>query len=116
MSFTAESIIFAVPATSLANVAQARETYGEHLPFRPVDTNSETVKTLLGHRDREGSDDLRAGVLGMTVTGTALTDGSIAFRGHFVQAFVEALGVDPLLAGCRILTEAEFSNLLPKES
>lgn len=115
MSFTAQSIILSVPAARLADVAKARETYGEHLPFRPREVGGETVKTLLGHIDREGSDDLRAGVLGSTVTGIELTDGSLAFSGHFVQAFVDALGTDPLLSGCVVLTEEQFTNLLPKD-
>lgn len=116
MSFTASPIILSVPAHRLADVAQARETYGVELPFRPLDVGGATVKTLLGHRDREGSDDLRAGVLGLTVTGTLLTDGSLAFSGHFVQAFVDALGTDPLLEGCEILTAEQFTAMQPTES
>jgi hypothetical protein len=98
----------------MVQVAKARDTYGMTLPLRPREVGGEVVRTLLGHKDREGSDDLRAGILGTTVTGTPLTDGTIAFCGHFAQGFVDALDTDPLLAGCRVLTAEEFESLLPK--
>lgn len=114
MSFSKSPIILSVPANRIADVAQARETYGEFLPLRPLEAGGEVVKTLLGHLDREGSDDLRAGVLGVTVAGTQLTDGSVAFFGYIATRFLSAIGTDSLLDGVKILTEEEYISLLPK--
>lgn len=113
MSFTKEQIILSVPNSKLADIITARDRYGLNLPLRPRDVGSEVIKTLLGHKDRDGSGDLRAGVLGTTVIGVPLPNDRTAFRGHFSQGLIDALGVDPLLSGCEILTEEEFSNIIP---
>jgi len=113
MRFTPNPIILSVQTSSLPNIIEAREKYGEFLPFRPGGPESEGIKTLLGHKDRAGSDDLRAGIFGTTVIGVELNDGTLAFIGHYAQGLIDALGVDPLTEGVRVLTEEEFEALLP---
>ena len=112
MSFTTEKIL-SVPTASLANLIEAREKYGEYLPFCPLEPDHGGIKTLLGHKDRDGSDDLRAGFFGTTVIGVELTDGTLAFIGHYAQGLIDAIGVDPLTDGVRVLTVEEFNGLLP---
>jgi hypothetical protein len=103
----------AVPPERLAELPAALAEYGSALPLRPADPQSPSTVTLLGHIDREGSPDLRAGELGVSVTGTELTDGRLAFSGHWSLAFLAAFGVDSRLDGISILTPAQLATLTP---
>lgn len=112
MIFSASPIILIIP-TNLVNLETARETYGVTLPLRPADPQSPHAKTLLAYLDREGSSDLRAGVIGETACGISLINGYTAFIGFFAQAFLDAINTDPLLAGCSVVNENDFMGLLP---
>jgi hypothetical protein len=103
----------AVPPERLAELPAALAEYGSALPLRPADPASPATVTLLGHIDREGSPDLRAGELGVSVTGTELTDGRLAFSGHWSLAFLAAFGTDTRLDGISILTPAQLATLTP---
>lgn len=111
MSFSSSQTILAVPPDDLANLAQVREDYGAPLPIRPAVEGGPEILTLLGHIDREGSSDLRAGQLAVSVAPIMLSDGRAAFIGHFSDAFLAALEIDPLMENCAILAEGEFAAL-----
>lgn len=114
MSFHSEPVILAVPPADLVHIASVRETYGSLLPVKPGVENSPEVVTLLGHPDRAGEPELRAGLLGVTVAGLPLTDGRLVFCGYVTTAFLAALETDPLLANCELLDEAELQVLRPQ--
>jgi hypothetical protein len=113
----------AVPPSRLPELPTALAEYGSALPLRPADPASPSTVTLLGHIDREGSPDLRAGALeldesgnllpGSSVSWTELTDGRLAFSGHWSSAFLAAFGVDSRLDGISILTPEQLSALTP---
>jgi hypothetical protein len=112
-AFSATAQILAVPVALLGQLPDALAEYGSALPLRPADPESPTVVTLLGHLDREGSPDLRAGELGVSVTGQPLTDGRLAFSGHWSTAFVAALATDTRLDGITLLTAEQLATLTP---
>lgn len=112
-AFSATAQILAVPVALLDQLPDALAEYGSTLPLRPADPASPATVTLLGHIDREGSTDLRAGELGVSVTGQPLTDGRIAFTGHWATAFIAALGEDERLDGIDILTPSQLAALTP---
>jgi hypothetical protein len=112
-AFSDTAQILAVPVALLDQLPDALAEYGSALPLRPADPESPTVVTLLGHLDREGSPDLRAGELGVSVTGQPLLDGRLAFSGHWSAAFLAALATDTRLDGITLLTAAELATLTP---
>jgi hypothetical protein len=113
-AFFFTSQIVAVPVSLLGQLSEALAEYGAELPIKPADPNSETVVTLLGHLDREGSEDLRAGELGVSVSGQPLIDGRLAFSGHWSTAFLAAIGTDARLAGVEILTAEQYQAAMPQ--
>jgi hypothetical protein len=113
IAFSPTSQIVAVPVSLLGQLPEALAEYGAELPIRPADPQSESVVTLLGHLDREGSEDLRAGELGVSVSGQPLIDGRLAFSGHWGTAFLAAIGTDERLAGVEILTAEQYQAAMP---
>jgi len=109
--FSKTSQIIAVPNDLSAEVEVWRVTYGALLPVRTGDPSSPEVLTILGFQDRDDSDDLRAGILGETVTGQMLSDDRFAFQGCFSLALLFALPVDPDLSQCEILTMQQLKAL-----
>ena len=112
-AFSDTAQILAVPVALLDQLPDALAEYGSALPLRPADPESPETVTLLGHLDREGSPDLRAGELGVSVTGQPLPDGRLAFSGHWSTAFVDALATDTRLDGITLLTAEQLATLTP---
>jgi hypothetical protein len=112
-AFSAAAQILAVPVALLEQLPEALAEYGAELPLKPADAASPRIVTLLGHLDREGSEDLRAGDLGVSVVGQTLTDGRMAFSGHWSTAFLAAIGIDARLDGVGILTQEQYQAAMP---
>jgi hypothetical protein len=113
-AFSPTSQIVAVPVSLLGQLPEALAEYGAELPLKPADAASPRIVTLLGHLDREGSEDLRAGDLGVSVVGQTLTDGRMAFSGHWSTAFLAAIGIDARLDGVGILTQEQYQAAMPQ--
>lgn len=99
MNFSSTPTTLIIPPEKLPELPQALSEFGHPLPLRPLDPNSPTLVTLLGHKDREDSEDLRAGDLGVSVVGLELEDGKLAFSGYWSLDFLEALNTDPRMEG-----------------
>jgi hypothetical protein len=116
--------ILAYPPNALTAglLENLREDYGFDLPIR---VGGPVRRTLIGHIDREGSNDLRAGRFKtypeeiappgdpFTVVPIPLTDGRHAVAGEWSPAFIAALSTDSRIAAVDILTQEQFQALLP---
>lgn len=109
--FSEESQTVAVAPEIVSDIEELRAAYGADLSIAPRNPASPTLRVIMGHRDREGSDDLRAALLGETVAGIPLTDGRIAFTGHWALDLIAAWEAD--LIPAEELTPAQLAALTP---
>jgi hypothetical protein len=108
MPFDQQDRIAMFSPQTLAAMPALLEAHGHPLPVTPRNANSETVVTLLGHLDRQGSDDLRAA----NWTPTALKNGMIALSGRWSTSLIAAWEQGDIEA--EEITAAQLESLRPE--
>jgi hypothetical protein len=109
MPFDQQDRIAMFEPSMLAAMPALLAQHGHPLLVTPRNPHSETVVTLLGHLDRQGSDDLRAA----NWTPTMLTNGKIALSGHWSTSLIAAWEQGDIEA--EEITAAQLEALRPEE-
>lgn len=101
--------IYAFDLQSLQNIAVTKRAL-DKVPLKRARRPEKPGKShtaIVGWRDRDGSDDLRPGILGKTLEPIPLTDGRHAVKGYWLKQ----IDANPARVGVDELTEREFKKL-----
>jgi hypothetical protein len=107
MSFDNTYRILAFPAALLQQAETFAGGYGAELSVSPLHPERGTIVTLVGHKDREGSNELRASGLMSSFSPIPLTDGRYAAGGYWSLAALAVIAD----FGVEEITQAQFDAL-----